>query len=161
MITTLASANPNVSPLIDMAEAPKLILQNYIINDDSNSTSELTPSAGTAYSRYISRITTIDTISTGVRIFVSAASTASNSFEVFFRSSLTSNNSNHKSGNWVKLSCDTETNLSSSLNEFKDYSFYKDNISPFDAYDLKIVLYSDNSYSYPTIANYRSIILAT
>lgn len=161
LITTLSSSNSNVSPLIDIAERPKLLLQNYLINDESNSASELTPSSGTAYSRYISRITTIDTVSTGVRIFVAAASTQSTSFEVFFRSSLTANNSNHRSGSWVKLSCDTETNLSTSDKEFKDYLFYKDSITPFDAYDLKIVLYSDNSYNYPIIDNYRSVILAT
>lgn len=161
LITTLASSNSNVSPLIDLAERPKLMMQNYLINDESNSASETTPSSGTAYSRYVSRITTIDTVSTGVRIFVSAASIQTNSFEVFFRSSLTANNADHKSGNWVKLSCDTDTNLSSSNIEFKDYLFYKDLITPFDAYDLKIVLYSDNSYTYPIIDNYRSVILAT
>jgi hypothetical protein len=161
IITTLTSGNTNVSPMIDLAEKPRLLLQNYLINNNSNSASELTPSSGTSYSRYLSRITTIETVSTGVRVIVSAASIQSNSFEVFFRTSLTSNNSNHKSGNWVKLSCDTDTNLSVSDKEFKDYLFYKDSISPFDAYDLKIVLYSDNAYTYPTIDNYRSVILAT
>lgn len=161
VITTLSSNNSNVSPIIDLAEQPKLLLQNFIINDTSNAASELTPSSGTAYSRYMSKITTIDTISTGVRIFVSAASLQANSFDVFFRTSLSSNNSNHKSGNWVALSCDTLRNLSQSITEFKDYLFYIDGLTPFDAYDIKIVLYSDNTYTYPIIQNYRSVILAT
>lgn len=161
IITTLSSNNSNVSPIIDLSEKPKLILNNYIINDTTNAASELTSGAGTAYARYISKMTTIDTISTGVRIFVSAASIKSNSFDVFFRSSLSSNNSNHKSGAWVSLACDTLRNLSDSSIDFKDYLFYTDGLSPFDVYDIKIVMYSENSYTYPIISNYRSVILAT
>lgn len=161
VITTLSSTNSNVSPIIDLSEKPKLILNNYIINDSSNAASELTAGTGTAYARYISKMTTINTISTGVRIFVSAASIKSNSFDVFFRSSLSTNNSNHKSGAWTSLACDTLRNLSDSSVDFKDYLFYTDGLSPFDVYDIKIVLYSDNSYTYPIISNYRSVILAT
>jgi hypothetical protein len=67
----------------------------------------------------------------------------------------------HDSGNWQMLSCDSDRHQSRSWNEYKDYLFYLDEISPFDTYSIKIVLYSDVQYVYPKIANYRSVILAT
>lgn len=161
MITRLESSNPNVSPVIDLSENPRVMFQNFIVNDSSNSTSELTPNAGTSYARYISRITTIETISKGVRIFVAASSVKETSFDVFIRTSLSSNSTAHSSGSWVKLSCDVSRNLSVEINEYKDYLFYLDDILPFDVYDLKIAMYSDVAYLYPKIADYRCVILAT
>ena len=161
MITRLESTNANVSPVIDLSENPRVMFQNFVINDSSNSTSELTPKSGTAHARYISKITTIDTISKGVRIFVSAASVKETSFDVFFRTSLSSNSTSHNSGSWVNLNCDVSRNLSVKINEYKDYLFYLDDILPFDVYDLKIVMYSDVAHRYPQIADYRVVILAT
>lgn len=161
LITRLESVNANVSPVIDLAEPPRLLLQNFIINGTSNAASELTPSSGTAHAKYISKITTIETPSKGVRIFVSAASVKNTSFDVFFRTSLSSNASSHKNGSWISLTCDVEKNLSNSTSEYKDYLFYADSLSSFDAYDIKIVMYSTNQYEYPRIDNYRCVILAT
>lgn len=161
LITRLNSSNANVSPVIDLTEPPRILLQNYIINNTSNAASELTPSSGTAYSKYISKISTIETPSKGARIFVSASSIKNTSFDVFIRTSLSSNSASHKSGNWVALTCDTERNLSNSFSVYMDYLFYIDSLTPFDAYDLKIVLYSTNKYEYPRLDNYRCVILAT
>lgn len=161
VITTLNSKNSNVSPLIDLSEQPRLFLRNYLINDSTNAASELAADSGTAYARYISKKTTIDTVSKGVRLFVSAASVEDTSFDVFFRTSLSTNNTSHTSGAWVSLNCDVSRNLSNSVDEFKDYVFYLDSISPFDVYDIKIVMYSNVNYLYPKIDNYRCIILAT
>lgn len=161
LITRLESSNVNVSPVIDLTEPPRILLQNYIINGTSNAASELTPNSGTAYSRYVSNISTIEIPSKGARVFVSASSIKNTSFDVFIRTSLSSNSASHKSGNWVALTCDVERNLSNSFSVYKDYLFYIDSLSTFDAYDLKIVLYSSNKYEYPRIDNYRCVILAT
>jgi hypothetical protein len=59
------------------------------------------------------------------------------------------------------MNCDTDRNASATITEYKDYTFYLDAISPFDTYDIKIVMYSSAKYVYPHIANYRAIILAT
>lgn len=161
MITRLESKNPNVSPIIDLSENPRVMFQNFIINDSSNSTSELTPKSGTSYARYVSKITSIETISKGARIYVAAASVKETSFDVFIRTSLSSNSTAHNAGSWVKLNCDVSRNLSVEINEYKDYLFYLDDILPFDVYDLKIVMYSDVAHWYPQIADYRCVILAT
>lgn len=161
MISRFESDNPNVSPIIDLSEIPRLRMHNFLINSVSNNASETDPITGTALARYISKITTIETPSKGIRVFVNGASVSSTSFNVFVRTSLSSSSVSHRSGDWVSLTCDVERNLSSSLSEYKDYEFYLDGLAQFDVYDIKIVLYSEKAYEFPIIANYRSIILAT
>ena len=160
MIMRLLSDNPNVSPIVDLGEVPKLRMANFLINSATNAASETSPTAGTAMSRYISKITTIDTPSVGIRMFVSALSTVNTSFDVFIRTSLSSSAAHHRDGNWVPLTCDVARNLSSGT-ELKEYEFYLNGMANFDVYDIKIVLYSENKYQFPTISNYRAIILAT
>jgi hypothetical protein len=93
---------------------------------------------------------------------VNAASIATTSFDVFVRTSVSGAASDHKAGNWVKLNCKTLTNLSPTLTDYKDYEFVTTGfLSPFDVYDIKIVLSSENKYQYPRIENYRAIVLAT
>jgi hypothetical protein len=160
MILRMSTTNPNVSPLIDIGERPRLRLQNFLVNGKSNVASETTDS-GTALSRYISKIITLATVSTGVRLFVNGASTIDTSFDVFIRTSLSTSSTIHTSNAWVPLNCNVTRDKSPTIDDFLDYEFYLDSISPFDVYDIKIVLSSEVGYVIPKIANYRTIILAT
>jgi len=153
------STNPNVSPMFDVLNNPRLRVNNFIINDSSNSTSELDPTTGTAQSKYISKIIKIETPSKAAKIFVEAASVVQTSFDVFIRTSIS--DPAHISLPWVKMNCDVERNMSKTWTEYKDYEFYIDGLNTFDSYDVKIVLYSTVKYLFPKIGNYRAIILAS
>ena len=123
--------------------------------------SEFKPTGGGAYSKYITKQFTLETISKGARVFVTAASMLESSFDVYIRTSLSSTGSNHRNLRWKKMKCDVARNLSKKIDEFLDYTFYLDDISEFDVYDLKIVMLSGNKTAVPRISNYRTIILAT
>jgi hypothetical protein len=159
MIIRLESDNPNVSPMIDINETPRLRLNNNIVNNDQ--TNEILSTGGLSYSRYISKAISLATLSKGVRVTVTAASILTTGFDVYIRTSKTGSSVSHKSLGWTILNCDVERNLSTTLSEFKDYEFYLDNIVPFDVYDIKIVLQSSHKHLVPKIANYRLTILAT
>lgn len=162
MITRLTSSNPNISPMIDMSEGPAVRLFNFKVNGASNSTSELTHATGTAQARYLSKPVTVATVSKDIRVLVEAASVANTSFDVFVRTSVSGATAKHTDENWTKLVCTTPTNLSGTLEEFKDYEFRTSaNLTPFDVYDIKIVLYSEAKYNFPRINNYRAVVLAT
>ena len=161
-LLNLSSSNPNVSPVVDIGQKPTLKLRNYLVNSATNSASETAAANGTAQARYISQINTIATVSKDVRVLVEAASIQTTSFDVFIRTSLTGATTNHTDGTWTKLTCKTPTNISPTIEDFRDYEFYTTtSLPPFDVYDIKIVLYSEAKYVYPSIANYRVIILAT
>jgi hypothetical protein len=125
------------------------------------SDTEFRPSGGGAYSKYFSKQITLETISKGVRIYVNAASRLESSFDVYFRTSLSSSGVDHSTLRWTKMNCDVPRNLSKRDDEFLDYTFYLDDISPFDIYDIKIVFLSGNKAVVPKLSNYRVIILAT
>ena len=163
LIVRLGSSNENVSPLLDFNERPRLHAINYLISEktDPISNSELTPVSGTALARYISKITTLETTSKGAKILVSAACVRQNGFEVFIRTSLSSSTVEHTAGGWSRMTALTDTNLSTDIDEFKDYEFNLDNLQPFNVYDIKIVLYSSAAHLVPSVANYRCTILAT
>lgn len=165
---TFETTNPNVSPLVDLMKFPRLRLENNIVNDilsnpssEFDPATELTPSSGTAYSRYISKPVTIATPSKGAKVIVSAMSVSDTWFDVYFRSSLSTAVGDHKAGNWMKMNCDADRNLSKTLGVNIDYNFMIDDLDQFDTYDIKIVLSSNNQYHYPVIDNYRVIIIAT
>jgi hypothetical protein len=156
---TFSTDNANVSPMLDLANKPRLRVHNFIVNNSSNAASETSATTGTAQSKYISKIVKIDTPSKGAKIFVSGASIKQTSFDVFIRTSIGSDN--HTLLAWTPMNCDILRNVSSTWDEYRDYEFYIENLAIFDTYDIKIVLYSDVKYLFPKIDNYRVIILAS
>jgi hypothetical protein len=122
---------------------------------------ELLATGGSARSRYITKQITLSTVSTGVTITANAYSNVHTSFDFYFRSTLKSDSKNHVSQPWVMMNCDTERNLSTQLGKYIDYTFYLNNLSPFDVYDIKIVLRSTLNNEIPRVKNYRAVILAT
>ena len=121
---------------------------------------ELSPSSGSALSRYLTTKIVLQTVSTGITLFANINSYAESNVDWYIRTSLSGSGVNHDSQNWAMLTCATERNLSVSVNEFIQYEFTKNGLTPFDTYDLKAVLRSTNPAKVPTINQYRVIIVA-
>lgn len=164
MILRLSSENPNVSPMIDLiGDVPRIQIHNFLTNSQAAvGATELT-NDGTALSRYISKPVSLQAVSISTRVFVNASSVSTTWFDVFIRTSLSTSEAVHTDGNWIQMHCNTDRNLSTNDKDFKDYEFYMESsdTEPFDVYDIKIVLYSQNKHTYPIINNYRAIVLAT
>lgn len=160
--SVLSSNNKNTSPVIYLNDISRLSGKNYIINSQSSiGNTELAASGGLAQSKYITKPINLANTSVGARIFVSAYSMTVSGFDVYIRTSLSGNGVTHKSLGWTKMKCDVSRNKSTKKDEYLDYTFYIDSLQPFDVYDLKIVMYSDDTSIIPIIDNYRTIILAS
>jgi hypothetical protein len=122
---------------------------------------ELLSTGGTAKSRYVTKPISLNTVSTGAVIYANAYSSVFSSFDFYIRTSLRSDNKTHTSLTWKMMNCDITRNKSTKPNEMLDYTFYVDDLNPFDVYDLKIVLRTSDRSSIPYLKNYRCIILAT
>ena len=120
---------------------------------------ELLPTGGLAKSRYITKKTTLQMISSGVRLFSVISSTQGSSIDWYIRTSLSASSVDHDTKSWVRLSCDTERNKSSYVGELFEYMFYLNDISAFDTYDLKAVFSSNNPVNSPIIQSYRVIVV--
>ncbi len=159
---TLSTTNENTSPAIYLNDTSRLLGVNYIINSKTAiGTSELTANSGLAEARYVTKPITLATTSVGARIFVSAYSANQSGFDLYIRTTLSGSGVTHKEQSWKLMKCDVDRNKSTKPGEFKDYTFYIDSLDPFDVYDLKIVMYSDDAAIVPIIENYRVIILAS
>lgn len=121
---------------------------------------ELNATGGTALSRYVSNITGLATASTAATIYVDAYSHARSSFEVYFRSTLAADTSEHKQQPWKMMKCDIARNKSIDPDQVLEYKFTIDNLSEFDTFDIKIVLRSLDVANPPIIKSYRAIVVA-
>ena len=120
---------------------------------------ELLSTGGLAKSRYITKKTTLQIISTGVRLYSVISSTKGSSIDWYIRTSLSGSNIDHSTLPWSRLNCDTPRNKSSSSGDFLEYLFYLNNVSAFDTYDLKAVFTTDNPVNAPVIKSYRVIVV--
>lgn len=168
MIMRFGTQNKNVSPMIDMSTRPHLRIENYIVNsafdpilEEDRAVSETAAAHGSSLARYFSKSITLGEISTGARVYVDAISTETTSFDVFLRTGLSNDIVNIDDRPWELMDCAVERNLSTTPSKTREYEFSLDELSPFDVYAVKIVLYSDSKDVYPTIKSYSVIILST
>lgn len=115
--------------------------------------------SGSAYSRYLTKKIRLATVSSGVRVLVSAQSTPETTFDWYIRTSLSSDSTKHSDATWRLLKCDVPRDRSSNANQFFEYEFYLDDIPSFDTYDMKMVPSSTNRAKIPQIKRYRSIVI--
>lgn len=115
--------------------------------------------SGNSYSRYITKQVNLETVSTGIHVYVTAYSTADTSFDWYVRTSLSSSDINHDSAPWIPLKCDVDRNASANPGEFHDYEFYADSVPKFDTFNMKMVPSSRNRAIVPYIKKYRAIVV--
>lgn len=120
---------------------------------------ELLSSSGTAKAKYITKKTTIQIPSTGIRLFCVLSSMDGSSVDWYIRTSLSSSMDVHDDLNWKRLTCDTTRNKSSYYGEMSEFMFYLDGIDLFNTYDLKCVMTASDPTRSPIINSYRVIIL--
>lgn len=126
----------------------------------TNFNSELYPTGGNARARYFTKQQKLATVSTSINLFANAFSNVDSSFEVYIRTSLQASGVDHTTQPWQLLSCDTPRNKSTAVGKYVEYKFYKDGITSFDIYSLKIVMRTKTPWQPPHVRDYRAIILA-
>lgn len=120
---------------------------------------ELLSTGGQAKARYITKRTTIQIVSTGIRLYSVISSMQGSSVDWYIRTSLSGSGITHDTQNWVRLNCDILRNKSSTIDEMFEYEFYLDNLTEFDNYDLKCVMTATDPSKAPIINSYRVIVV--
>lgn len=120
---------------------------------------EISPIYGRAFARYVTKRNVLQTVSRGVKVFATMYSSENTSVDFYIRTSLSSETKIHTDQKWTLLRCDIARNKSKSKSEFFEYMFNGSVLSPFDTYDLKIVMNSKVPYDVPIVDNYRAIII--
>lgn len=121
---------------------------------------ELLATGGQAKARYITKKTSIQIVSTGIRILATLSSGKGSSVDWYVRTSLSGSGVIHDEQDWRLLSCASLRNRSSYVGEMFDYEFKLDDIPEFDTYDLKCVLTAEDPTKAPIVDTYRVIVIA-
>jgi hypothetical protein len=154
----LISDNSKISPIIDTRYTPEFLVYNKKIS--SNTSGETLAESGLAQSRYVTKKISLETISNGVRLFSEITSYQGSSVDWYIKTSLSSSGVIHDEQPWQLLNCDVARNRSGDGDEIFEYTFYKDDISNFDTYNLKCILTAQNPVKSPTVHAYRVIVIS-
>ena len=119
---------------------------------------EIYPNYGTADSKYVSQVTTLDKTSTGLRIMFSAELPPEATYEIYYRARMTSFSVATEDLNWVKLSIDTPINTTPGV--FIDRTYDVQSIAEFNEFQVKLVMKSTSVSKVPRFKYLRIIALA-
>jgi len=122
--------------------------------------SELMSTGGLAKARYLTNKTTLQVISTGVRLLCTISSGPGSSVDWYIRTSLSSSNTVHEQQTWQRLQCFVDRDKSSYVGQTYEYEFGLDSMSSYDTYDLKCVMLAEDPTKSPIITGYRVIVIA-
>ena len=160
----MTTKNADVSPLIDASRTSAITLRNMVDNQPSNTVlgyvAETNAFGGSALSKHMTSIQTLEEPAVGLKIILAARRPAGSDFDVYFRTSTDGNNI--FATDWTLAAA--ESAVAPDARNFREYRYLLGGVggtlNAFTQYQLKIVLRSNNSSTVPRIKDLRSIALA-
>jgi hypothetical protein len=144
-ILSLQTSDSRVSPLIDLQRVSMLALEN-IIGDQSEA-------------QHTTRPTTIDESSVGLKVVFGANRPTGSTFEVYIKTSV--DDDSLVNASWIEMPIDSQVPSDDNISVFREYEYTQETSSPFNAFQVKVVMKSNNSSKSPRIRDLRVIALAT
>ena len=146
----MSTSDTKVSPVIDLQRVSVLTLENVIDNVDA--------------AQHITNPVTVNDSSRAIKVVFSANRPTGSDFEVYVKSatdedalSATDDDDNFIT-DWVLVPIDKALPTDENPTTFREYEYTID-LSQFTAYQVKVVMQSNNSSKSPTIRDLRAIAL--
>ena len=149
---TLSTDDTKVSPLVDLQRVSVLALENVIDNDDA--------------AQHITNAIVIDDGSLGLKVIFAANRPSGANFEVYVRvaadedSLLATDDDANPVIEWTPVEIDKALPTDDNPSTFRDYEYTHES-DLFTAFQVKIVMQSDNASKSPVIRDLRAIALVT
>ena len=149
---SLSTSDSKVSPLIDLQRVAVLALENVIDNSDA--------------AQHITTPVVIDDASLGLKVIFAANRPSGASFEVYVKSAadedalLATDDDGLFTVDWDLVAIDKALPTDDDPSTYRDYE-YTHEMNQFTAFQVKIVMQSDNSSKSPVIRDLRAIALVT
>jgi len=170
---TFETSDTNVSPYFDLGSTAVSLVKN-IINAPPTGTyvAETAASDSYALAKYITRkVTLADGLSAkSLKVFVDQNMPAGATVEVYYRVINIEDETDFADRPYVQMSRrQPSVTVNQDYTKYNEYEYYADNITysqagvaydQFDAFSIKIVMYSTSSAAAPTFRNFRAIALA-
>jgi hypothetical protein len=166
-----------VAPYINVNAASLKVGSYFIDYQDSDNTTitprntlvtldyvpETEPEGGTTASKHLTIPYTIENVATSIRVLVDAVRPVGSDFSVWYRTTLTTEDTPIDEVQWTEFSKTinppNKSNYSEigNTNRFREYQFNVYDIAAFDQYQIKITMNSTSSTKIPTFRNLRTI----
>jgi hypothetical protein len=149
---SLSTSDSKVSPLIDLQRVAVLALENVIDNSDA--------------AQHITTPVVIDDASLGLKVIFAANRPSGASFEVYVKSAadedalFATDDEGLFTVDWELVAIDKALPTDDDPSTYRDYE-YTHEMNQFTAFQVKIVMQSDNSSKSPVIRDLRAIALVT
>jgi len=178
---TLTSQSSNISPFIDSERMSMIAVGNRVNNIDSSSdvypTSEYNDSTESFGDNneavYIIKQVNLAQRATALKVFFDGNKDSNGEIKLLYKILREDDDSNFKELGWRYFNTDGSPDLavgaSRSINDFREHLYTAgvtddglgQELDPFIAFSIKIVMQTTNSASPPRIKNFRAIALAT
>jgi len=156
--TKLITAVATDGTSITFDSAPTAITGNATLTQREKFVSELAPSESSTYSKYVTKKVNLANPSNFLRINFAANLPAEATIEIWYKTNEVGSTTpfDNKSYNQATITSAIPTS-SNETEEFYDASYSLDNLTAFDAVQIKIVMKSSNSSQVPRIKDLRVI----
>ena len=169
---TFRTSDVNISPYFDLGSTGTTLVKN-IINPPPTGTfvAETEPTNGYADAKYITRLVTLGEglDAKGLKVFVDQNMPAGATVEVYYRVINKDDDSNFEERPYVLMSRRQDTiTVNQDISRYNEYEYFADDItytqdgalySNFNAFSIKIVMYSTSTAASPSFRNFRAIAL--
>ena len=139
------------------------IQANVALTQYNRYVAESGPNRSTTASRYITRQFTLANPANSLHIIFAINRPPGAFVDVYYRTLKTNSTQPFETIVWKQVDVDAtvDQGFSSNPDEFKDYTYSIDEIAPFTAFSIKLVMRGGNSAQVPKIQSFRGIALTT
>ena len=169
---TFKTDDPNVSPYFNLGSTGTTLIKN-IINPPPTGVfvPETEPTNGYADAKYITRLVTLGEglDARSLKVFVDQNMPTGASVEVYYRVINKDDDTNFEQRPYVLMTRRQESiTVNQDISRYNEYEYFADNItytqdgalySNFNAFSIKIVMYSTSTAAAPSFRNFRAIAL--
>jgi hypothetical protein len=157
LITAIAADGSSIT----FSAAPSAVTGNVTLTQRERFVDEIAPLESSTYSKYVTKRVNLANASNFLRVRFAGNIPAEASVEVYYKTAVVGSNSSFESVPYSLMTVDAPiVNASNSTDQFFDIAYSQNNMTSFDAVQLKLVLKSQNSSEIPRIKDLRVIACA-
>jgi hypothetical protein len=162
------TGNDNLSPCIDTTRLSAHVIRNHLFNPTSGTTvdfvADTAKRGGSSPAKYVTKPVILENASTAVDVRISAYIHSTAEVEMYFRLSDAADARNMQEIVWTPFNSDGSPDKAIKPEDddktFKEYQYSASDLTPFTAFQLKLVMKGTNSAYPPRVKDLRGIALA-
>lgn len=151
---TFKSDNENLSPVIDKYNTNAIAVE-FLINNQSNN--EISNNNEDSCARSIFKTVNLYEQATGIMVSFFGSIQANASVKIYYKTLPVADNNSIDGLDWIEMNMRNDPVKSSNEDDFQQYNYMVENVNPFKAFKIKLVMNSTDSTKVPLITKFAAI----